>query len=108
MPDLFVFLAGVFFALTAVLLAALARHIHRLGQRLAALERRANPGSRHDWKALERHDIGESALFRVAHLRQAIELAQAHEQQLTDLLARVAAGGHPDDPPQKWLKPRKE
>ncbi len=108
MPAYALVLFGAAIALTGVALVAGVVSYRQLAARIAELERRADPATRHDWKALERHDIGEAGLWQIAEMRNRLEELQLLEQQLTAFLEHVAAGGHPGEPRSRWLKLRKD
>lgn len=75
-------------------------------KRLRELERRANPASRHDWKALERHDIGEAMMFDLANARRDYQTATDKLEYAMRRAEHVMGGGSPDDLPTKWkVKP---
>ena len=80
------------------------RQLTALQATVADLERRANPASRHDWKDLERQDIGEATLFDLAHMREQVETLTTWLEYASGRAAHVAPGGQPNDPPTKWAK----
>ena len=112
MYGVYLFVAGISVSLAAGAVWAGWRHIDRLGQRVTALEQALTaarqPATRHEWRALERHDIGEAALFDLAEARCRVAEMQAYLEQAIARMEHVAAGGHPDDPRSQWRTLRKD
>ena len=102
MYQLYLVIASVGLTLAVVAVLAGAAKVHNHEQRIARLEQRANPASKHDWKYLERQDIGEATLVDYARIRSELKVAQDWLEYATRRARHVASGGSPDDPPTKW------
>lgn len=98
MSQLFLFAAGVLFTLTILLILAGAREIANHGKRIAALEQKANPESRHDLAALAAMDVAEVALFEVGKYVKAQQVADAQLENFMLKLEWMRARGNPDAP----------
>ena len=102
MYQLYLVIASVGLTLAVVAVLAGAAKVHNHEQRIARLEQRANPASKHDLRHLERQDIGEATLFDLAHAREQVELLTGWIDYATRRARHVASGCSPDDPPTKW------
>lgn len=108
MTDWLLLAVGAGIALTVLAVLAGAARWRNLERRVEGLERRANPASKHDWKYLERQDLGEAALMELASMRAAAEELTVRLDHASRRYQHVARGGHPDDPPSKWTNGNKE
>jgi hypothetical protein len=102
MSNLFLVVASVGLTLAVLAVLSGAAKVRDHERRLAELERRANPASRHDLRALERHDIGEATLFDLAELRDLQQRLAERIEYASRRALHVASGGRPDDSPTKW------
>lgn len=102
MSDIYLFGAAVCLTLAVVAVLSGVAKVRDHERRIAKLEKRANPASKHDWKHLERQDIGEAMLFDLAAMRQEAQLLSERIEYASRRALHVAHGGAPDDNPVKW------